>query len=261
MTATVHWAAELTALSSIVHAGNTRGTATLLRRETIATPDGLELIPLISGNALRGRLRRIGEELLRDTLDLEAALPLTAAYALRNGGSLHKSAGEPLSGRRRAEIRALIPQIGVFGCAASGTIIDGCLQVGKAVPHVTETRHLTGVTSNVSAFELVQLEEYSHTDDLHDHAAPATVGARAANTGDPACTTDNYPGNDSRGAPGGGSNQMRYAVETFPAGTPLLHPLPAGPGHRPADRLLHRHPQRVRRKPAGSAAGSAPATA
>lgn len=202
MTATVHWAGELTARSSIVHAGDTRGTATLLRRETIATPQGLELIPLISGNAVRGRLRRIGEELLRDTLELEGTLPLTAAYALRNGGSLHKSGGNPLSGRRRAEIRTLVPQIGVFGCAASGTIIDGCLQVGKAIPHVSETEHITGIESDVSAFDLVQLETYSHTDDLNDHAAP---------TLDPATVDDTGPADDS--------NQMRYSIETFPAGT------------------------------------------
>lgn len=204
MTATVHWAAELTALSSIVHAGDTRGTDTLLRRETVATSDGLEVIPIISGNALRGRLRRTGEELLRDALDLEGTLTLAAAYALRNGGSLHKSVGEPLSGRRRAEIRALIPQIGVFGCASGGTIIDGTLQVGKVVPHVIETQQLTGVPATVSAFDLVQMESYSHLDDLHHHNSPSTAPA---------------------GAGGGhldsedGGNQMRYAVETFPAGT------------------------------------------
>ena len=40
MTATIHWAVELTALSSIVHAGTTHGTDTLLRREHITTADG-----------------------------------------------------------------------------------------------------------------------------------------------------------------------------------------------------------------------------
>lgn len=199
VTATLHWHSELTALSSIVHAGDTRGTDTLLRRETVITPTGPEVVPLISGNALRGRLRRVGEELLRDTLQLEGSLPLSAAYALRNGGSLHKTGSEPLSGRRRAEIRTLVPQIGVFGCATGGTIIDGCLQVGKVVPHVSETAHLTGVPSPTSAFDLVQMEEYTHADDLHHHTAPTPDSAET----DP----------PNRG------NQMRYAVETFPAGT------------------------------------------
>ena len=193
MTATVHWAASLTAMSSIVHAGDTHGTTTLLRRETIATPDGMVQIPLVSGNALRGRLRRIGEELLRDALQLEGELSLPAAYALRNGGSLHKTSAASLSGRRLGQIRRLVPQIGVFGCAAGDALIDGALQVGKAVPQVTETAHLTGVRSAVSAFDLVQLEEYSHLDDL------------------------DTPDDPDEEATGG--NQMRFAVETFPAGT------------------------------------------
>ena len=157
------------------------------------------LIPVISGNSFRGRLRRVAEELLRDVLQLEGQIPLPAAYALRNGGSLYKSGREPLTGRRRAAIRELVPLIGVFGCAAGSTIIDGALEVGKVVPHATETRHLTGVAHPVSVFDLVQLEEYSHTDDLDDHTGPEVARGDDVDVG----------------------NQMRYAVETFPAGTKL----------------------------------------
>lgn len=198
MTATIHWAVELTALSSIVHAGNTHGTDTLLRREHITTAGGgTILIPVISGNAFRGRLRRVAEELLRDVLQLEGEIPLTAAYALRNGGSLYKSGREPLTGRRRAAIRDLVPLLGVFGCAAGSTILDGALEVGKVIPHAAETEHLTGVPHPLSVFDLVQMEEYSHADDLDDHSGPEV-----------AYVDDNTA-----------SNQMRYAVETFPAGT------------------------------------------
>lgn len=200
MTATIHWAVELTAVSSIVHAGNTHGTDTLLRREHITTPAGdTILIPIISGNSFRGRLRRVAEELLRDVLQLEGQIPLPAAYALRNGGSLYKTGREPLTGRRRAAIRELVPLIGVFGCAAGSTIIDGALEVGKVVPHATETRHLTGVAPPGSVFDLVQLEEYSHTDDLTDHTGPHIARDDDVDAG----------------------NQMRYAVETFPAGSTL----------------------------------------
>ena len=109
----------------------------LLRREMVLTPAGTPLhVPIVSGNGLRGRLRRIGEELLRDVLQYEQQLPLSAAHALRGGGSLAKTTGEPLSGRRLHTLRELIPQVGVFGCAAGGRIIDGCLQVGKVVPHL-----------------------------------------------------------------------------------------------------------------------------
>lgn len=198
MTATLHWAIELTARSSIVHAGDTRGTVTLLRRESVITPQGPTLVPMISGNGLRGRLRRCGEELFRDVLDLEGQIPLAAAYALRNGGSLHKTSREALSGRRRAEVRALIPQIGVFGCAAGDVSFDGSLQIGKVIPHVTETQALTGVTSATSATDLVQLEDYSHLDDISTRSSTAHDPAQEESDGSP---------------------QMRYSIETFPAGT------------------------------------------
>lgn len=198
MTATIHWAVEITAISSIVHAGTTRGTDTLLRRKHITNGDSTVLIPIISGNALRGRLRRVAEELFRDTLDLEGHIPLPAAYALRNGGSLYKSGREPITGRRRAEIRELLPIVGVFGCAAGSTIFDSVLEVGKVIPHAAETRHLTGRDHPTSVFDLVQLEAYSHADDLDSHTSPTPSAAEHA---------------------GGLGNQMRYAIETFPAGT------------------------------------------
>lgn len=197
MTATIHWAVEMRALSSIVHVGETRGTDTLLRRELLATSSELVLVPLISGNAFRGRLRRVGEELFRDVLELEGLLSLPAAYALRNGGSLYKSGRDPLTGRRRAALRELVPPVGVFGCAAGAALIDGCLEVGKVVPQTAETTLMTGVASQQSVFDLVQMEEYSHTDDLSSHHAEGTESAEQSKL----------------------SNQMRFAVESFPAGT------------------------------------------
>ena len=163
MTATLVWSLTMTATSSIAHNGVTKGTTTLLRRETIIQPDGRAVqVPVISGNSFRGRLRRIGEELLRDTLRYEGQLPLSVAHALRGGGSLAKTSGEPLSGQRLHDLRARIPHIGVFGCAAGGRIIDGCLQVGKVIPHLAETAHILtpAPTTALSAFSTAQIETY-----------------------------------------------------------------------------------------------------
>lgn len=160
MPTTVSWTGTLTATSSIAHGGETRGTITLLRREIVVQPDGRPIhVPVISGNSFRGRLRRIGEELLRDTLHYETQLPLTVAHALRGGGSLAKTSGTPLSGQRLHDLRALVPQVGVFGCAGGGRIVDGCLQIGKVVPHVAETTHITGgITQQTPAFDATQIE-------------------------------------------------------------------------------------------------------
>lgn len=217
-TATVHWSATLTAASSISHNGDTRGTITLLRREKIFTSEGREVhVPIISGNSFRGRLRRIGEELLRDALGYEGQLSLPVAHALRSGGALAKTSLEPLSGARLARLNHLIPHVGVFGCCArGGRTISGCLKVGKIVPHLAEVRHLLGdsALADVPAFRGTQIETYTRHDDStrHDFVTTVPVGG------------DGYPIEDEPGPDGGNdapgpSMLMLYRIETLPAGT------------------------------------------
>lgn len=212
---TIRWDGTLTALSSIAHGGETRGTITLLRRELISTPTGdLVHVPIVSGNTLRGRLRRLGEELLRDAVGYEGLLHPTAAHALRGGGSLAKTGHEPLSGSRLQQLRELVPQIGVFGAAGGGTIISGALDVGKVVPHLSETSHITGIDTTRSAFTGTQLEAYTRQDDADGHDFVGVVAA-----GEPQAAELRF---DNTGRPDPvvrGGNQMLFHVETFPAGT------------------------------------------
>ena len=202
MTTTVSWAGTVTARSSIAHGGEHRGTITLLRRELIFDPAGApHQIPLVSGNAVRGRLRRIGEELMREVLGYEGTLPLAAAHALRGGGSLAKVSGEPLSGARLRDLRQLVPQIAVFGAAAGGRIIGGCLQVGRLIPCVAETRHLTG-QPGPDLFSATQLETYTRVDET---TTAATADLTDPQDQDPTATASAGP--------------LVFSVETFPAGT------------------------------------------
>lgn len=209
---TITWTGTITALSSIAHGEETRGTTTLLRRELVTTPNNDRvLVPVISGNTLRGRLRRIGEELLRDTMEYSGLLSPAAAHTLRGGGSLAKTGKEPLSGSRLARLRELVPQLGVFGGAGGGTIISGALDVGKVIPHVAETARITGIPSRVSSFSATQLEAYTRQDDDRHHDFSGVVATAKLNF-------------DAAGQPtildgGGGGNQMKFHVETFPIGT------------------------------------------
>lgn len=220
-TTTTNWSGTVTALSSIAHGGETRGTITLLRRELIVTPEGrLVHVPIISGNSFRGILRRTGEELLREALGYAGQLPLPAAHALRSGGSLAKTSREPLSGGRLARLRELVPQIGVFGAAGGGRIIDGCLLVGKVVPHLAETSHIIEGTTSVeqTAFNATQLETYVRHDDRAQHAAAelyATTVVPVDDTGQPMLDDVDLPIPDL----GDSSQQMLFRIETFPAGT------------------------------------------
>jgi CRISPR type IV-associated protein Csf2 len=183
MSTTVIWTGTLTAVSSIVHGGDTRGTITLLHREVVVQPDGRPVfVPVISGNAFRGRLRRIGEELLRDTLRYEGELPLSVAHALRGGGALAKTPGTPLSGRRLAALRDLVPHVGVFGCAGGGRIVDGCLQVGKVMPFLAETAHILGDDhGQLPSFDSTQLETQQR---CVRSAAPAGARRRPSDPAD-----------------------------------------------------------------------------
>ncbi|MFF2028147.1 hypothetical protein ACFVW2_41070, partial [Streptomyces sp. NPDC058171] len=170
MRSTVRWDVELTALSSISQKGEDSGTTTtLFRRELVIQPDGKPvLVPIVSGNSLRGGLRRIAEELFRDVIGYEGQIPLSAAHALRNGGSLTKVTGDGLTGRRRQRLRELVPPIGVFGGNGGGQPpIDGCLKVGKVIPRVRETETIMTRAYDgrlMSQFELVSLESYSRFD-------------------------------------------------------------------------------------------------
>ena len=180
MSATVHWDLDLTALAPIAHREETAGTTVMLRREKIFQPDGrVEQVPTISGNSLRGMLRRIGEELLRDVLDYEGKLTLPAAHALRNGGALGRTSKEGVTGGQLRVLCALVPQIAVFGCAAGSRTIEGKLQVGKVRPVCEETAHVLPRVEQglelASMFDQLTLEAYSHFDDVGETATQEEV--------------------------------------------------------------------------------------
>lgn len=205
---TIRWDLDIVALSSIVHRGSDNeavgtDTTSSFRTEKILSPDGEVLfVPIVSGSSFRGVLRRLGEELTASVLDYEdVALPVPAAHLLTNGGRVAKSAS-PFTDEDERALKALLPQIAVFGGAASSRIMSGLLTVGKVVPEVEETVHIlprrprTAALSSVLTFAE---ESFSH---LSDHR-PNIAAAPRTDSGD---TT---------------SPLGRFDVETLPAGTVL----------------------------------------
>lgn len=202
---TIQWDIDILAQSSIVHREDYTSAGTdnfaLFRREKIITPAGeLLQVPIVSGSSLRGVLRRIGEELTASILDYEtAALPIPAAHLLTNGGRLAKSA-RPFTDEDERHLKALIPQIAVFGGAASGRIMSGLLAVGKVLPEISELAHIlprAPKSGALSAVRTLAEESFSH---LSDHRV----------------TTHQTPFTDidEKSSPLG-----RFGVETLPAGT------------------------------------------
>jgi hypothetical protein len=204
---TIHFDIDVLARSSIMHREDYTAAGTdnfaLFRREKIITPTGEVMqIPIVSGSSFRGILRRIGEALTAGVLDYEnAALPIPAAHLLTNGGRLAKSA-RPLTDEEERRLKTLLPQIAVFGGAASGRIMSGLLTVGKVLPEFAELAHILPRPPRVDLrphIDGVAEESFSH---LSDHRT----------------TSDQppYTDLDENSSPLG-----RFGVETLPAGTRL----------------------------------------
>ncbi|GAT05454.1 RAMP superfamily CRISPR-associated protein [Mycolicibacterium fortuitum] len=203
----IDWAIDIVAQSSIVHrevytAAGT-DTFTLFRREKTIAADGTALqVPIVSGSSFRGVLRRIGEELTAAVIGYEdAALPVPAAHLLTNGGRLAKSAS-PFTDEDERHLKSLLPQIAVFGGAASGRIMSGLLAVGKVIPEVAETAHILPRPPQSPLLPAVRAladEAFNH---LSDHRANTGQSPR--------------PDTNENTSPLG-----RFGVETLPAGTRL----------------------------------------
>jgi hypothetical protein len=203
----VYFDIDVLAQSSIVHREDYSAVGTdnfaLFRREKIITPTGEVMqVPIVSGSSFRGILRRIGETLTAGVLDYEdTALPIPAAHLLTNGGRLAKSA-RPLTDEEERRLKTLLPQIAVFGGAASGRIMSGLLTVGKVLPEIAEVAHLLPRPPQSAALPAVlgvAEESFSH---LSDHRTTTALAPRADL--------------DENSSPLG-----RFGVETLPAGTRL----------------------------------------
>ncbi|MDD3984111.1 MAG: hypothetical protein WC119_07395 [Synergistaceae bacterium] len=135
----------LTALSPI-HSGSDEGTGNekTLRTLTYNLPTGPEEVPVISGNAIRGTLRRL---IMADLIEQVGFQPTDAKgqvrlyHSLFAGGTLEQVA-EKDSGyidlARKSQIRAVLPPLALLGTAIRNQMLEGKLDVAYAVPRANE---------------------------------------------------------------------------------------------------------------------------
>ncbi|NKS72248.1 hypothetical protein GS531_04065, partial [Rhodococcus hoagii] len=226
----LHWDALITARSSVAHDGETRGTITNLRRERIVTPTGATLdVPIISGNSLRGMLRRHAETMLREVLRYDGAITLPAAHALRGVEPCPRPPRSP-DGPPARGAPPLNPVFSIFGAAAGGRISEGCLQVGKVLPHFAELAHLLPTSINRRHYPCSPAR---NSNDMHAWIIqnlgtfrPSPGPTLSRDPEQPARDVDTYATDSDavvdldvvRNEPTG-SQLMTFRVETFPAGT------------------------------------------
>ena len=134
----------LTCMAPLAHGsfGESAGNTTLIRRMAIVSLPGMPRVPVVSGNALRGVLRRL---VMRDLFEAAGASRVTVGegwdrlYAsMANGGHLDGSESTVNPDRIR-ELRAACPPLSVFGAALYSSFLTGHMTVGFLWPHCQET--------------------------------------------------------------------------------------------------------------------------
>jgi len=196
---------KITALEPISHIGESRSIDSLFNREAmlITTKAGITKrieVPIISGNSLRGVLRRKAGYRLLELLGLKKeTLAEGLQHAIFSGGILKKGAGNGvLDTQFISKLRSNISIISLFGSAIGQQLIQGKLDVGQLIPISCQTQGRTGIESEISIYSLLDERPATRRDDMED---------KTKGTQDP----------DEQ------KQQMRYTHEVLVAGTEFYH--------------------------------------
>jgi CRISPR/Cas system CSM-associated protein Csm3 (group 7 of RAMP superfamily) len=196
---------RIIAMEPISHIGESRSIDSLFNREAmlITTKTGITKridVPIISGNSLRGILRRKGGFRLLELLGLNKEdLTEGLQHAIFSGGTLHKGAdGGVLDTQFISKIRQNLPVISLFGSVIGNQMVGSKMDVGQLVPISCQTKSRTGIESEVSIYSLLDERPATRRDDIEDK----TKGSQ-----DP----------DEQ------KQQMRYTHEVLVAGTEFYH--------------------------------------
>lgn len=199
----IFYKGTITTLSPLSHnSDESFGTDTKFRRMKISIKDEegkkkFTEIPIYSGNAFRGILRRIAAKQFCDVLGIEG-ISEKLYYTFFVGGSLQKGSTQDyidVGGTR--ELRKNIPFLSLFGTALGNKVVSGKMQIGVAVPIAKETELLTGERSDLSIWGFTDEIFYTRRDDLEDKKEEKDVKKQA--------------------------QQMKYNVEVLSPGVRLHH--------------------------------------
>lgn len=194
------WKGKITLLSPLSHnSDESVGTDAKFRRIKIQVGDAPQLVPVYSGNAYRGRLRRLAAMDYLERIGIDGTegnkISDRLYYTLSSGGALQKgSESKGIDVGMKREMREKIQFISLFGTAYVNQVLPGKVQVGIGFPIAVETQHITGepAEDDQSIWDLVEEIFYTRRDDLEDKE------------------TDDV-------------QQMKYTIECVSTGTVLSH--------------------------------------
>ncbi|KIL36972.1 hypothetical protein SD71_04540 [Cohnella kolymensis] len=187
MPAMIRIEGTIKALQPIIHSANTSDPGLLPRdnvrahRKMKVNYEGIPVtVPVISGNSIRGILRRLGAEWLIRQLGLAPDhLSPKLYYLLFAGGALEKGdkKGRPKAGVNESsairptalqELRKNLPLLSLLGCAYQVNMMESKLKVDFAVPYVDEVASLYGKPApGKTANQITEWIHYSRMDQ-HD---------------------------------------------------------------------------------------------
>ena len=164
----------LTALSPIFHGGNEKtGSVVLLNRLKFLVNGKPTDVPIVSGNQVRGRLRRL---LSRDFLELAGyQLDLSQRkhqklYLTLFAGGVLTAVEEEESGvidlNLKSRIVKYILPVRLFGASYANQMVEGRVLIGHLLPVCRELREFIGVDSDVSFYQLITRMFQTRRDEL-----------------------------------------------------------------------------------------------
>jgi len=196
---------RITAVEPISHIGETRSIDSKFNREKmmISSKAGITKVievPIISGNSLRGVLRRRAGYKFLELLEIKKeTLTEGLQHALFSGGILKKGAeGGVIDTSFVSKVRQNVPYLSLFGTVLGQQMIQSKLDVGQLIPISCQTKGRTGIDSDISIYSLLDERAATRRDDMEDK----TKGTQ-------------YPDEQKQ--------QMRYTHEVLVAGTEFFH--------------------------------------
>ena len=164
-----------TALSPVFHGGSEKTGAVVLLNRIKFIVDGKPTdVPIVSGNQVRGRLRRLLTadflELAGYKMDLGQKSYQKLYHTLFAGGVLEAVEEESESAvvdlNLKFRIVKYILPLRLFGCSYANQMIEGRVLVGHMLPVCRELQDYTGIESNISFYQLIARAFQTRRDEL-----------------------------------------------------------------------------------------------
>ena len=152
--------------SPLCHFGDERmGTMQVLRTMKFLVGDKYIDVPVYSGNAFRGILRRYSMKYYIDLLELPDGISTKLFYMLFSGGAITSGTRyEKIEDKR--EMRKMCPPLALFGTAIGDQITEGKLKCGILKPICNELNDYNTSQSDISIYNMLEDIFYTRRDDL-----------------------------------------------------------------------------------------------